>query len=42
MIEVKIKGKRRTYRLAEWKDMEPIVKRHLKKNKKFYEQLAEL
>lgn len=39
---VKIKGKREPLTIAEWEDIEPIVKRHLKKYRKFYEELAEL
>ncbi len=42
VIEVKIKGRRKTYFVAEWKDIEKIVERHLKEYKSFYVQLAEL
>jgi hypothetical protein len=39
---IKFKGKRRACRVAEWKDIKPIVERHLVEHKKFYEELAEL
>lgn len=42
MKTIKIKGKREPITMAEWKDIEHIVKRHLKEYKKFYEELAEL
>ena len=42
MIEIKIKGRRKAYYVAEWKDVKAIVERHLKQNKAFYAQLAEL
>jgi hypothetical protein len=40
--EVKVKGKRRAYRFAEWKDVSKIVERHLIENKELYEELSEL
>jgi len=42
MKKVKIKGKRRVRYFAEWKDIAKIVSKHLKENKKFYEELASL
>jgi hypothetical protein len=39
---VKVAWQKRPLRAAEWKDVEKIVNRHLKKYKKFYEELAEL
>ena len=42
MKKVKFKGQRRVYLVAEWKDIKKIVARHLKENKEFYDQLAEL
>ena len=39
---VKVRGKRVPITMAEWDDVKHIVERHLKENKKFYEQLAEL
>lgn len=42
MRELKIKGKRRPIRIAEWKDVKHIVKAHLKEYKEFYAELAEL
>ena len=39
---IKIKGKREPITMAEWKDVKQIVKRHLKENKEFYEELAKL
>lgn len=42
MEKIRIKGKRRVYIAAEWKDVKKIVERHLKENKEFYDQLAEL
>jgi hypothetical protein len=42
MIEVKIKGRRKTCLVAEWKDVKAMVERHLKQYKAFYAQLAEL
>jgi len=42
MEKIKIKGKRREYVVAEWEDSRAIVKKHLKENKEFYDELAEL
>jgi len=42
MKEIKIKGKRATITMAEWKDVKKIVKAHLKQYKEFYDELAEL
>ena len=42
MKKLKIKGKREPITMAEWKDVEDIVKRHLKDYKDFYAELAEL
>ena len=42
MKEIKIKGKRKPVKMAEWKDVKGIVKMHLKQYKGFYEELAEL
>jgi len=42
MQKIKITGKRGFYFIAEWKDVKKIVSRHLKENKEFYAQLAEL
>lgn len=42
MILVKVPWRKRPSKQAEWKDAEPIVKRHLKKYKAFYAELAEL
>ncbi len=39
---IKIKGKREPITMAEWDDVKDIVKKHLKKYKAFYEELAEL
>ncbi len=39
---VKAKGKREPIIMAEWKDIEHIVKKHLVKYKGFYDELAEL
>ena len=42
MKTIKIKGKREPITMAEWNDVKHIVERHLKENKAFYAQLAEL
>ena len=42
MQEIKIKGRRKHYYVAEWKDVKTIVERHLREYKSFYAQLAEL
>ncbi|MDO8634168.1 MAG: hypothetical protein Q7K34_02645 [archaeon] len=42
MKTIKLKGKREPITMAEWEDIGPIVKAHLKKYKKFYDELAEL
>ena len=39
---IKVKGKREPITMAEWKDVKHIVERHLKENRAFYDQLAEL
>ncbi len=42
MKTMKIRGKREPITMAEWKDVKHIVERHLKENKEFYDELAEL
>jgi hypothetical protein len=39
---IKIKGKRELVSVAEWEDIKNIVKKDIKENKKFYEELAQL
>ncbi len=39
---IKVKGKRESITMAEWSDIKHIVERHLKENKSFYAQLAEM
>jgi len=39
---IKIKGKREPITIAEWEDIKNIVKKDIKANKKFYEELAQL
>ncbi|MFH0714725.1 MAG: hypothetical protein V1847_03050 [Candidatus Diapherotrites archaeon] len=39
---IKVKGKRAPIRMAEWKDIEKIVQKHLKEYKVFYAELADL
>ncbi|MCX6800878.1 MAG: hypothetical protein NTZ73_01700 [Candidatus Diapherotrites archaeon] len=42
MKVIKVKGKREPITMAEWSDVKEMVERHLKENKTFYAQLAEL
>lgn len=39
---IKIPGKKRPVRAANWKEVEPIAKRIVRENKKFFEELEEL
>ena len=39
---VKMMGINRPVRLIEWKDIEKIVERDIKKHKKFYDRLAKM
>lgn len=39
---IKITGKRELVSVAEWEDIRDIVKKDIKENKEFYEQLAQL
>jgi len=38
----KMRGIKRPVRLAEWEDTREIVKRSMRKNRKFYDRLAQM
>jgi hypothetical protein len=42
MKYIRIEGKREPISVAEWDDVKDIVEKDLIKNKKFFDQLAEL